>query len=96
MVEDMHVLVETKPGCPRCQITKSVLSQKGIEFKTKLVHPEVDHDEINKLIAEGHQSFPVVYVYDNDGNLKDSWDSFRVDKINQLFLASMKDETVAL
>lgn len=80
----MKIIVKHKPGCPKCKFTMNMLKNKGYQFEDVLIHPETDRKAIQELLDDGHQSFPVVYVYSDSGNFLDAWDDLRVDKINKL------------
>lgn len=61
-----------------------MLKEKGYHFDDILINPETDRKAIKELLEEGHQSFPVVYVYSDDGKFLDGWSDLRTDKINHL------------
>ena len=62
----------------------NMLKEKGYQFQDILINPETDREAIKELLDEGHQSFPVVYIYSDGGKLLDRWDDLRTDKIDKL------------
>jgi glutaredoxin-like protein NrdH len=79
----MKITVYTKNNCMQCEMTKQILSRKGIEFKAKNVDL-MDEDEkeitINYIKEElKFSSMPVVVI---EG--KDAFAGFRPDKLEEL------------
>lgn len=72
----MSVTVYTKPRCVQCNATYKALDKEGIEFKS--VDISVDTEAYEALVAEGHQSAPVVKSPIGD------WAGFQPDKIKEL------------
>lgn len=60
ITEANQVLVYSKANCPACVKAKNELSLKGIEFKE--VRVDLNPEERNYLLTEGHRSVPQVYV----------------------------------
>ena len=70
------ITVYSNPNCVQCETTKRYLTQKGIEFESKMIQ---DSPEVIPLIEEkGYKTAPVV-VTDND-----SWAGFRIEKLHGL------------
>lgn len=71
MIRMAKVVVYTKNGCPKCDMTKNVLKGEGIEFDTINVQDDTDEGrkgytyivdelgltEMPVIVAEGHEVF---------------------------------------
>ena len=70
-------IVYTKPSCVQCDMTKRLMDRIGVEYTTVdiLENPE----ELEKLIAMGYRSAPVVVASNGE-----SWAGFQPDKISEL------------
>ncbi|CAB4129000.1 GrxC Glutaredoxin and related proteins [uncultured Caudovirales phage] len=78
----MSVIVYSNPNCVQCEQTKKYLTQKGVEFESKMIQ---DSPEILPLIEEkGYKSAPVVVAGDQ------SWSGFRLDHLYPLSLTHGK------
>ena len=66
------VTVYEKPACSQCDMTKKVMKDKGIEYRTKSLEEPENLEFVKGL---GHLSAPVVVT---EG---ESWSGFRPDKI---------------
>lgn len=70
------VTVYSNPNCVQCEQTKRYLTQKNVNFESKMIQ---DSPEIHALIEEkGYKTAPIV-VTDTD-----SWSGFRLEKLNAL------------
>jgi glutaredoxin-like protein NrdH len=70
------IKVYSNPNCVQCDQTKRFLTNKGLDFETKMIQ---DSPEIWDLIeTKGYASAPVVVT---NG---DSWSGFRLDKLSAL------------
>jgi glutaredoxin-like protein NrdH len=70
------ITVYSNPSCVQCENTKRFLSNKGIEFESKMIQ---DSPEVMPIIeSNGYRTAPIVVA----GN--DSWSGFRLDKLNSL------------
>lgn len=75
------VKVYTKPACMQCEMTKTVLKAKGIEFE--LVDVTINEAALEYVTEElGYSAAPVVVV---DDQLH--WAGFQPDRIAQLAAA---------
>lgn len=76
------VTVFSKPHCVQCNATKRALD------KASVAHVVIDVSEsvaaFDYLSDKGHSQMPVVEVFDNDGELVDSWTGFDPEKIKAL------------
>lgn len=68
--------IYTKPACVQCDMTKRMMDQKGIIYKT--VDITENTDALDMILEMGFSSAPV--VMSSVGN----WAGFQPDKINQL------------
>lgn len=70
------VQVLTKPDCVQCNATKNLLDKVGVEYE--VIDMSKDKEALEKVIALGHMSAPVVIAGD------DSWAGFNPEKIKAL------------
>lgn len=68
--------IYTKPACVQCDMTKRMMDQKGIAYKT--VDITENQDALDMILSMGFSSAPV--VMSTAGN----WAGFQPDKINLL------------
>lgn len=69
----MTIELWTKPNCPACTRTQTILRDRGLEFRTRsLVEEPALVDEAK---ARGFSSAPIVITDD------DAWAGFRPDKL---------------
>lgn len=58
------VKVFTKNNCPKCEMTKMILKQEGIEFEAINIEADLSEEEMEKKLQEfrdkGFMSMPVV------------------------------------
>jgi len=73
----IKAIIYTKPNCPKCRMTVSLLS-KAMPVQTV----KADERDYKRFRELGYQSMPVVTVYKQNGS-HDCWCDFRVDKIKQ-------------
>lgn len=77
----------TKPGCPKCRITKNRLDAAGYKVSQIILNvsqPSQYEDRLLKSFkAKGYRSLPVVQVYEKDNQLIDEWNDLNVDKLNE-------------
>ncbi|MBO3663715.1 glutaredoxin domain-containing protein [Microbacterium stercoris] len=78
------VRVYTKPDCKQCDLTKDLLTKKGIPFEVEDI---LDPGNLAAAQALGFGSAPVVMVGD------EGWAGFRPDMIDAL-AARIAEETV--
>lgn len=71
------VTVYSKPACPQCNDTKTMLNSLGVEFTE--VDMSRDPAALKKVMSLGHRSAPVVMTAEGD-----SWAGFKRDKIEAL------------
>ena len=69
-------VVYTKPQCVQCDMTKRMLNNLGVDYKT--IDITEDQEALNMILGMGFQSAPVVITE------SDSWSGFNPDKINAL------------
>jgi glutaredoxin-like protein NrdH len=86
-----QVTVYTKNGCPQCDMTKSVLTSEGVEFKTINVN-EVDEVEV-EINGEIVKKNPIDYIKEDLGFMAmpvvvaeghEPFSGFRPDKLQSL------------
>lgn len=53
------ITVYSKANCPKCDMAKNLLTQKGINFTE--VRIDVDNHARQFLIEQGHRSVPQIY-----------------------------------
>lgn len=70
-------IVYTKPSCVQCDMTKRLMDRIGVEYTT--VDISENPEELEKLIALGYRSAPVVIASNGE-----SWAGFQPDKISDL------------
>lgn len=77
------VTVYTKNNCPKCNMTKMVMDNEGIEYKTINVEEDLSQEEMDAKLDEfrndGHMSFPIVVV---EG--QETFSDFQPEKIQEL------------
>lgn len=75
------VTVYTKHNCIKCDMTKKVLSEEGIEFEAINVEEDADAHEEMKKVADEHNfmSMPVIVA---DG--VEPFNDFKPDKLKGL------------
>lgn len=77
------VTVYTKNGCPKCDMTKLILNQEGIEFETINIEVDLSEEEMEEKLQEfrdeGFMSMPVVDV---EG--KEKFSDFQPKKLKEL------------
>ena len=65
---DPKFVIYTKPGCPRCEKSLSILSQRGIVFEERSIAEPIHQREMWELIrsekdqATTRVTLPVVYM----------------------------------
>ncbi|KSU52887.1 glutaredoxin domain-containing protein [Microbacterium enclense] len=69
------VRVYTKPDCRQCDLTKTLLTKRGVDFT---IEDLTDPGNLAAAKALGHQSAPVVIAGE------ESWAGFRPDLIGEL------------
>lgn len=57
----MKIKIISKPGCPACVEAKAALMVRGLDFEEDVRDTQRGLD---KFIAEGHRSFPRVFIDD--------------------------------
>lgn len=70
-------VVYTKPQCVQCDMTKRLMDRIGVEYTT--IDISKNPEELEKLIAMGYRSAPVVVASNGE-----SWAGFQPDKISDL------------
>ena len=79
----MIVNVYRKPQCNRCDATEKYLDRQGIEYNEIDVLEDKEGFEFIK--AQGFNVAPVVFLYDDEGEVIDAWGDLRPDKLEQHF-----------
>lgn len=81
----MSITVYTTPVCPQCRLTKLKLdAQRTAYSAVDLSLPE--HADAHTYVTGvlGYKAAPVVVIYDEAGEVRDSWTGFRPDKLEAL------------
>ena len=73
----MSVTVYTKPSCPQCNLTKSILDKNNIPFTS--VDLSQDEEAMNYVVSLGYSAAPVVVVDEEQ-----HWSGFRPERIASL------------
>lgn len=89
----LQIKIFTKPGCPKCHLTKHLFDRSRLDYQEILINPDTDTKAMNQLKAHGYKSFPVVQVF-QDHQMINDWCDFRPDNIKQL-IAQVKGDTHA-
>lgn len=72
----MEVVVYSKPNCQQCEMTKSFLTRKGVEYITVDISQDVE--ALSKVSEMGYRQVPVVQVGE------DHWSGFQPAKLSAL------------
>lgn len=75
------IRVYTKPDCKQCDLTKDLLTKKGLEFEVADITEPGNLEAAKSL---GLTSAPVVIVQDDVHSPAESWAGFRPDLIEQV------------
>ena len=75
----LKIVLYDKANCPKCRFTEQRLKAP---YTTIRVDPMNDEATMNSFREQGFQSFPVVYVY-QDNKIIDKWCDLNLKKINQ-------------
>ncbi len=75
------IRVYTKPNCQQCELTKDLLTKKGLPFEVEDITEPANLEAAKSM---GLTSAPVVVVQDGVHSPAESWAGFRPDLIEQV------------
>lgn len=81
-INSIMIYVYTKPGCQRCNAT----FRRFDNLDCEVIACDIDDNDDARQEAEklGYTELPIVAVYNNKGDLLESWSGFRPDAIDDL------------
>lgn len=51
--------------CPNCKIAKQILDEYNIDYEYKIVHKDITHQELNKIVGRNVKAVPVIVDENN-------------------------------
>ena len=85
MTPVITVFTKSETPCSQCDMTKRVLSSKGVEFiEVTGIDTPLHRDMLTAFMEMGHRSAPIVTVETEEGEILDSWSGFRPDLIERV------------
>lgn len=81
----MQITIFSKNNCRKCKMTKALFNrgdQNPTITEINIDEPEFAHHK-EELKEEGFKVMPVVKVFDDNGELVDSWSDFQDKKVKE-------------